>query len=101
VGILKQALADCNEALRLMPDNATTLDSRAFVFLKMMLFDAAVSDYDRALRLKPNLAFALYGRGLARVKNGDPAGEADITAAKAIQPDIAEEYRRYGIADVR
>jgi tetratricopeptide (TPR) repeat protein len=101
VGILKQALADCNEALRLMPDNAATLDSRAFIFLKMTLFDAAVSDYDRALRIRPDLAFALYGRGLARLKNEDPAGEADITAAKAIQPDIAEEYRRYGIADVR
>ena len=28
VGILKPALADCNEALRLMPNNAATLDSR-------------------------------------------------------------------------
>src|SRR5215469_1110875 len=91
VGILKQALADCNQALRLMPNNAATLDSRGFVFLKMTNFDAAVSDYDAALRINPKLAFALYGRGLARLKNEDPSGEADI----------AEEYARYGMQETR
>jgi tetratricopeptide (TPR) repeat protein len=101
VGILKQALADCNEALRLMPNNAATLDSRGFVFLKMTHFDAAVSDYDAALRINPKLAFALYGRGLARLKNEDPSGEADIAAAKALQADIAEEYARYGMQETR
>jgi len=85
----------------LMPNNAATLDSRAFIFLKMTQFDAAVSDYDAALRVDPKLAFALYGRGLAKLKNEDPAGEADIAAAKALQADIADEYRRYGIADAR
>jgi tetratricopeptide (TPR) repeat protein len=100
VGILKQALADCNEALRLMP-NAATLDSRGFIFLKMTNFDAAVSDYDAALRINPKLAFALYGRGLARLKNEDPSGEADIAAAKALQADIAEEYARYGMQETR
>jgi tetratricopeptide (TPR) repeat protein len=101
VGILKQALADCNEALRLMPNNPGTLDSRAFVFLKMTQFDAAVSDYDAALRIDPTLAFALYGRGLAKLKNEDASGEVDMTAAKALQADIAEEYARYGMADTR
>jgi lipoprotein NlpI len=101
VGILKQALADCNEALRLMPTNAATLDSRAFVFLKMTNYDAAVSDYDAALRIDAKLAFALYGRGLARMKNEDPAGEADIAAAKVLQADIGEEYARYGVHDTR
>jgi tetratricopeptide (TPR) repeat protein len=101
VGILKPALADCNEALRLFPNNAETLDSRAFVFLKMSNFDAAVSNYDAALRTDPKLAFALYGRGLARVRNGDSSGEADMAAAKALQADIAEEYARYGMAETR
>jgi tetratricopeptide (TPR) repeat protein len=101
VGILKQALADCNEALRLMPGNAATHDSRGFVFLKMTHFDAAVSDYDAALRIDPRLAFALYGRGLARLRNEDPVGDADIAAAKTLQADIAEEYARYGMPDAR
>jgi lipoprotein NlpI len=97
VGILKQALADCNEALRLMPNNAATLESRAFIYLKTTNFDAAVSGYDAALAINPKLASALYGRGIAKLKNEDPAGEADITAAKAIQPDIADEFTRYGM----
>jgi tetratricopeptide (TPR) repeat protein len=101
VGMLKPALADCNEALRMMPDNAETLDSRAFVFLKMTHFDAAVSDYDAALRINPKLAFALYGRGLAKLKNEDRSGEQDITAAKALQADIAEEYAGYGLQGAR
>jgi len=101
VGILKQALADCNEALRLMPGNASTHDSRGFIFLKMTNYDAAVSDYEAALRVDPKLPFALYGRGLARLRNEDPAGEADITAAKALQADIAEEYTRYGMPETR
>src|SRR6478752_1555275 len=78
LGVLKPALADCNQALRLMPKNAATLGSRAFVFLKMSRFDAAVSDYDAALQINPKGAFALYGRGLARLKNDDAAGESDI-----------------------
>jgi len=101
VGVLKPALADCNEALRLAANNAATLNSRAFVYLKMTNFDAAVSDYDAALRIDPKLAFALYGRGLARLKNEDPAGDADITAAKALQADIGEEYARYGVPETR
>jgi tetratricopeptide (TPR) repeat protein len=101
VGILKQALADCNEALRLKSRNAATLVSRAFVYLKMTQFDAAVSDYDAALGLHPNQAFALYGRGLARLKNEDPLGETDIAAAKAMQPDIGQEYSRFGIQGAR
>ena len=91
LGVLKPALADCSQALRLTPRNAATLDSRGFIFLKMSQFDAAVSDFDAALRFNPKRAFPLYGRGLARLKNGDTAGESDMAAAKALQPDIAEE----------
>ena len=101
VGILKPALADCNEALRLMPGSAATLHSRGFIYLKMTQFDAAVSDYDAALRTEPQAAFALYGRGLARIRNEDASGESDVTAAKAIQADIAEEYARYGVGAAR
>jgi tetratricopeptide (TPR) repeat protein len=101
VGILKQALADCNEALRRMPGHAGTRETRGFIYLKMTNFDAAVSEFDTALQIDPKLAFALYGRGLAKLKNEDPAGEIDLGRAKALQADIAEEYLRYGIASAR
>ena len=99
LGMLKQALADCNQAMRLSQGNAATFGSRAFIFLKMNQLDAAVSDYDDALRLDPKLAFALYGRGLAKLKSEDAAGEADIAAAKLLQANIAQQYLQYGIRD--
>jgi hypothetical protein len=44
------------------------------------------------------LPSALYGRGLARLKNGDnPGGDADISAAKAIQAGIDDDFMRYGV----
>src|SRR5947209_17441685 len=72
-----------------------------FCVSEMSHFDAAVSDYDAVLRTNPKLAFALYGRGLARVKHEDPSGEVDLAAARALQPDIAEECARYGVPEMR
>jgi tetratricopeptide (TPR) repeat protein len=101
-GALKLALADCNQAIRLAPPgNAATFESRGFIFMKMTNFDAAVSDYEAALRRNPSLAGALYGRGVAKLLNADGTGEADIAAAKALQSDIAEEYGRYGMRQAR
>ena len=61
--------------------------------------DAAIDDFSSALRVDPKLASALYGRGLARLKNGDKAGgDADISAAKTIQAGIGDDFVRYGVA---
>ena len=62
VGELQAALADCNEALRLQPGVAPTLDSRGFTYLKMGEWDSAIDDYSSALQLDPRLASSLYGR---------------------------------------
>jgi tetratricopeptide (TPR) repeat protein len=94
---LQEALADCNEALRLAPADAKSLDSRGFTYLKLNRYDRAITDYDAALRLTRN-AQSLYGRGVAKLRNGDRAGgDADIAAAKRLQPDIAEEFAGYGV----
>ena len=38
-------------------------------------------------------ALALYARGLTLLKKGDAAvGKADIAAAKAINPNVAEQF---------
>ena len=96
-GQLDGALADCNESLRLRPNSANVLDSRALVYLKSSRFDSAIADYDEALRLDANQARSLYGRGLAKQKKGDAAGAAaDIAAAKAIRADIAAEFDSFG-----
>jgi tetratricopeptide (TPR) repeat protein len=60
--------------------------------------DQAIADYDAALKLNPRLAPALYGRGVAEIKRGNPAGTADIAAAKAIQPNIAAAMAALGVS---
>jgi hypothetical protein len=39
----------------------------------------------------------LYGLGTAKLRKGDSSGNADIASAKAIKPDIAEDFVRYGV----
>jgi tetratricopeptide (TPR) repeat protein len=95
---LREALADCNESLRLAPDIADTISNRGFVYLKLGDFDKSIVEYDAALRLHPELATAFHGRSLAKRKIGDGAGaEADFLAARAIDQGVAEEFVKRGI----
>jgi len=95
---LKQALADCNEALRLRPNDPYAFDSRGFVYLKLGDFNKAIADYDQSILLGGETASSLYGRGIAKLRKGETdAGNKDIAAASKSQPDIAEEFRRYGV----
>lgn len=95
---LGKALDDCNRALRLAPHTASFLDSRGLVRLRMGDWDHAIADYDESLQLAPKSAWSLYGRGLARRHKGLAAeGDADIAAAAAIAPDLAERAKKLGI----
>jgi tetratricopeptide (TPR) repeat protein len=68
----QSAIPDCNEALRLKPNNASFLDSRGFAYFGLGQLDAAVADYDAALRRDPK-------------------------AAKTIEPNIVDEFARFGV----
>lgn len=93
-----EALANCNESLRLNARDHNTWDSRGFTYLKMGDWDRAIADYDKALGLYRWRAWSLYGRGWAKLKQGDTAaGQADIQAAKRITADIAEQFAGYGV----
>jgi tetratricopeptide (TPR) repeat protein/energy-coupling factor transporter ATP-binding protein EcfA2 len=95
---LEQALADCNESLRLRPNDPYTLDSRGFAYYKLGRMDEAIADFDAALNIDPKLPSSLYGRGLLKLKHNDATGgEADIASAKAIKPDIAQQMADGGI----
>jgi len=84
--------------LRLDPNSQYAYDSRAFAYLKLGMLDAAIADYNVALRLEPGRPYSLFGRGIARQRKGDKAGgEADMAAAKAKTPGIAEEFAQYGV----
>ena len=95
---LKQALADCDEALRLRPNDPYAFDTRGLVYLKLGDFNKAIADYDQSILLGGETASSLYGRGIAKLKKGETdAGNEGIAAASKSQPDIAEEFRRHGV----
>ena len=97
-GQAQQALADCDQALKIKADVPDVLDTRGFVNLKLNQFDNAIKDYDAALKGDPRLAGSLYGRGIAKLRKGDKnGGAADINAAKSVKADIADEFARYGL----
>jgi hypothetical protein len=98
VGDLQSALKDCNEALRLRPNFVDALDSRGLVNLKSGLTKNAITDFDAALRINPRLSSSLYGRGLAKQRNGSISeGNVDIANAKAMDPNIVQEFDSYGV----
>ena len=98
---LQQALADCNESLRLDGNDPDALASRGFTYLKLGQLADAIVDYDAALKVAPKHASSLYGRGVVKLRQGDvEGGNADLATATAIQANIADEFARYGVAPV-
>ena len=56
-------------------------------------YGRALADFEVVIQFNPKNALALYARGWMLLKKGDAeAGNADIAAAKAINPDIAEQF---------
>ncbi len=97
---LASAVADCDAALRLQPNNAAYLDSRAFAHFRLGETEAALADYDAALAARPEQAASLYGRALVKTKLGRDAA-ADFAAARAANPRVDAEFAGYGIVAPR
>ena len=96
--MLAGALVDCNAALDIEPRASGILDSRAFVHFRMGNYDKAITDYDRALKIDPDLAPSLYVRGLAKRAIGDRSGgDQDIKAARKLDPTVVKTYAAYGV----
>jgi tetratricopeptide (TPR) repeat protein len=95
---LDAALADCNQALKLAPDESSIFDSRGLVYFRQGQLDLALKDYDQAVKLKPEYSSSLYMRGIVkrRLKKGRE-GDTDIAAAKKLYPGVVADYRKYGI----
>jgi len=93
---LDGALADCDQAIRLMPGNPDILEVRAFVLYQQGNYQQALDAYNATLAIKPETASALFVRGFAKGKLGDVAGkDADIGAAKAIRANIEIVFRPF------
>jgi tetratricopeptide (TPR) repeat protein len=83
------AIADYNQALTLQPDYRPALIGRGIAYRETNDPTRAMADFDQAIKLDPKDAKALYERGVTKGKIGDgPGGDADLAAAKAINPGI-------------
>lgn len=96
---LDTALKDCTKAIELSDSSLAALDSRALVYFRLGRMDEALADVDAVLEQSPDAASTIFLRGLIRARKGDAAGaKGDLAAAQAMDPLLAAERKRFGIA---
>ena len=90
-----RAIADYDEAIWLKGDYVAAYYNRALAYSEMGEYDKALADFGIVLQFNPRNALALYARGIALLKMGDVVlANEDINAARAINPNIANEFDR-------
>ncbi len=98
----EQALTNLTRACELAPDNAEYFYQRGMVYWQMKQGAAAMADFDRSLKLKPDDVAALVSRAELSLQGGDKLrAAADLDAADAVaskQADVryamAQAYQR-------
>lgn len=94
----ERGLVYCNDVLTRRPTTNLLRPWRGMLHAKLGNWPAALADYEQGLKALPSNSAARYGRGLALTKMGRIAqGRADIIAALAADPNVAEYYRRVGL----
>ena len=99
-GDYARAIADADQAIKLSRTSEATegYNSRGNAHFHLGDWPAAIDDYHQALQKWSEYPKALYGRGAARIRNGDVTlGAADIAAAVKLQSDIAAIEAKAGI----
>lgn len=72
--------------------------TRGLLLFRLGDYDKSIADYDAALKIAPKNAFALYGRGIDKLRTQKTQdGQADIAQAKLLLPTIGEQGIHYGI----
>ena len=90
---LDRALADCNEAIRLLPDTAGAYTNRGAVYRAKGDYRRAFQDYDKAVRLDPGSAIAYNNRGVAYLNIGQyDRAIQDHSHALSLDPGFAGAY---------
>ncbi|WP_447728439.1 DUF3857 domain-containing protein [Sphingomonas koreensis] len=94
---LDTALRDCTRAIELTDNPSHALDSRAMVYFRLGRTEEALGDLNAALDSDPDMAAALYMRGVVRKAAGQAGSADDLAAARMIAPRIDAEYGKWGI----
>lgn len=90
-----QQIKSCTELIQsgkeLKENLAIAFYNRGLAYENKEDYERAIADYSEAIRLDPNDAEALFYRGLDKERMGSKAdAEADMTAAKFINPNIGK-----------
>lgn len=99
----RDALRVCTAALEedslTAQDRAATLVNRGILQMQTQKLDAALLDYDEAIRIQPDAAEAWVNKGIALVKAGREAEAADVLSRGLdlgpAQPAIAHYSRAF------
>jgi tetratricopeptide (TPR) repeat protein len=88
------AVSDYDEAIWLKKgDFPAAYYNRALAYADKGEYEKSLRDFDIVIEVNPRSAMALYAGGLTLVRKGDTeAGMAGISAAKAINPNIGEQF---------
>ena len=96
--MLDDALKDCRKAIRRDGEKPDYLDSLGLVQLRLGHYPEAVKAYEQAVAENPHSAWSRYGLGLAKIRSGQTdAGNADLVAARALNPEIEARATKYGL----
>lgn len=96
--MLGDALKDCREAIRRDGEKPAYLDSLGLVELRLGHYPESIKAYQQALAGEANAPWSLYGLGIAKIRSGQTdAGNADIAAALALDPQIEALAGKYGL----
>jgi len=88
-----QAIAACNQALRIDPNYAQAYHNRGQYYTEKGDLNQALSDYTHALRINPNFVSAYVGRGRVYSKKGNHKRAIDdYTQALRIDQNCALAY---------
>lgn len=95
---LDDALTDCRKAIKRDGENPAYLESLGMVQLRLGKYSESISTYETALAQNGQSAWSHYGLGLARIHSGQKdTGNADLIAARAINPDIDAQAAKFGL----
>jgi predicted Zn-dependent protease len=100
--MLDDALKDCRKAIRRDGENPAYLDSLGMVELRLGNYPESIKAYEQAVAQKPRSAWSRYGLGLAKIRSGQTdAGNAELVAARTIDPQIDTRAAKYGLVAAR
>lgn len=97
--MLEEALKDCRKAIKRDGADPAYLDSLGLVQLRLGHYPESIKANEQAVALGPGSAWSRYGLGLARIRSGQAeAGNADLIAARALDPQIERHASKFGLA---